>query len=762
MSSYLKRIAALAMACLMLLTSACAANVKDDYVVSQALLGNVEVEQLSSNRFTQLEPEGIKPLPEYKLDGYTKVAENDKLALYLKEEIASIRVVNKESGFVWGALENEDPDNLNHTWASFAQSVVSIAYMDSTGDTKQIGAGNKDAECEFDYFDGGFTCAVDFGSKVDICLEAKVTLEEDHITFSVEDSSIEETGDNYIASLYFMPFLGSTQEDRTDGYLFVPDGSGALLRYQKAAKYLKSYSGRVYGIDYAIDTLNELNDLDSNRPVEFLKPENTVTMPVYGLTLGVDREAVFSRIAGGDSYAYINASPAGLTVGYNWVSASFLYRQVYSQPISKNGAGVPVVQKDPNIVDPSLEVYFLSGEDANYSGMARLYADILTEEGTLQNNLLTNAPQVALDFVAADIEEGLLFNSTKQVSSLDYITDSLKRLESVGMENIALTVKGWQKGGLSGHIKSELYQETELGSFEALAQLQTQLKDRNGMLLLYSDPLRGTETQVSSRHDVGITLSQSTIKKESLIEENFLKDVWYLKPELAMEYLQRQAEVVQEHGLGMAIDGGDLLYGEYLVGEFVSRQDMKDRLSASYENMAAQGGLTLFNPNQYLLKVTSVYRNTPVSGSQDLYETDSVPFLQLVLSGNMTMMAPYANHGFYSRIDLLKSIEYNVYPSYLLTEADNLDLAQTTLADESSTKFTNWEATIEASYQFVTDVLKQVEGQRMLKHTRVNETVFAVTYENGTVYVNYGATDFVLDDAAVIPAENAKFVPAAQ
>lgn len=762
MSSYLKRIAVLAMACLMLLTSACAANVKDDYVVSKALLGNVEVEQLSSNRFTQLEPEGTKSIPEYKLDGFTMVAENDKLALYLKEEIASIRVVNKESGYVWGALENEDPDNLNQTWASFAQSVVSIAYMDSTGAIKQIGAGHKNAKCKFEYVDGGFTCAVDFGRKVDISLKTKVMLEEDHVTFSLEDSSIQETGENYISSVYFMPFLGSTQEDQTDGYMFVPDGSGALIRYQKAAKYLKSYSGRVYGMDYAIDTLNELNDLDSNRPVEFLKPENTVTMPVYGLTLGVNREAVFGRITGGDSYAYINASPAGLTVSYNWVSASFLYRQVYSQPISKNGAGVPVVQKNPNTVNPSLEVYFLTGEDANYSGMARLYADILKEEGILQNNLLPNAPQVALDFVAADIEEGLLFNSTKEVSTLSYITDALTRLEKAGMENIALTVKGWQKGGLSGYIKSDLYQDTELGSFVSLAQLNTLLKDNRGMLLLYSDPLRGTEVQVSSRHNVGITLSQSTIKKESLIKENFLKDVWYLKPELAMEYLQKQANVLKEHGLAMAIDGGNLLYGEYLVSGFVSREDMKDRLAASYQNMAGEGGLTLFNPNQYLLKYTSVYRNTPVSGSQDLYETDSVPFLQLVLSGNMTMIAPYANHGFYSKIDLLKSIEYNVYPSYLLTEADNLDLAQTTLADESSTKFTNWEATIEASYQFVTEVLKQVEGQRMLNHTRLNETVFAVTYENGTIYVNYGAADYTLEDATVIPAENAMYVPAAK
>lgn len=761
MSSCRKRIAALAMAGMMLLTTACASNITDDYQISEALLGSVEVEQLSSNRFTQLEPEGTKPLPQYPKDGYTLVAENDKLALYIKEEIAGIRVVNKESGFVWGALENEDPENLNNTWSAFAQSVVSISYMDATGSLKQIGAGGKGAKCKFEYFENGFTCKVDFGSKVDIALEAKVTLEDDHIAFSVDDATIEETGDNYIASVYFVPFMGSTQEDQTDGYLFVPDGSGALLRYRNAAKYLKSYSGRVYGIDHAIDTLNELNDLSSNRPIEFLKTENTVTMPVYGLTLGVDKEAVFGRVTGGDSYAYINATPAGLTIPYNWVCASFLYRQVYSQPISKNGAGVPVVQKNANSVNPSLEVYFLSGEDANYSGMARLYADILTEEGTLQNNLLTNAPHVALDYVVADVEEGLLVNSTKEITSLGYITDSVKGLVDAGLSNIALTVKGWQNGGLSGYTKSQTYQNTELGSFASLAEVQSLLKEHSGSLLLYSDPLRATEIQINSRQDVGITLSQSTIKKTSVVKDNFLEDVWYLKPELGMEYLRNQLAVVDDYDLKMAIDGGDLLYGEYLVDNFASREEVKNRLADIYGEMASAEALTLFNPNQYLLKHTGVYRNMPVSGSQDLYETDSVPFLQLVLSGNMTMMAPYANHGFYSKIDLLKSIEYNVYPSYLLTEADNVDLSKTTLCHESSTKFTNWKATIEASYAFVTDVLTQVEGQQMLKHARINECVFAATYENGTIYVNYDAADFVLGNGTVIPAESAKFVPAA-
>lgn len=67
---------------------------------------------------------------------------------------------------------------------------------------------------------------------------------------------------------------------------------------------------------------------------------------------------------------------------------------------------------------------------------------------------------------------------------------------------------------------------------------------------------------------------------------------------------------------------------------------------------------------------------------------------------------------------------------------------------------------MEDTYHFVNRVLEQVEGQPMLKHVRLNETVFAVTYGNGTVYVNYGAQAYTLEDGTHIPAENAQFVPA--
>ena len=36
-----------------------------------------------------------------------------------------------------------------------------------------------------------------------------------------------------IADIYVMPFLGATHLADTPGYMFIPDGTGALIRYKK-------------------------------------------------------------------------------------------------------------------------------------------------------------------------------------------------------------------------------------------------------------------------------------------------------------------------------------------------------------------------------------------------------------------------------------------------------------------------------------------------------------------------------------------------
>lgn len=713
---------------------------------------------VSSNRYTHMDDaNGASGLTDMTLDGYTLVARSDSLELYVREKTASIRVVNRENGYIWGALRQDKPVDLNKTWASFGNSIVSIKYYDETGNVTQIGAGHADNTCEFEYTENGVICHAAF-TTAQIYLSAKVELVDDHIRFSLDDSSIREEGDFMLGQVYFAPFLGSTVGDEIDGYMFVPDGSGALIRFRKPTKYLAGYADRIYGSDLAIDNLFTVGDLNANRTNDFLKDTETITMPVYGISHGSNSNALFGCVESGAEYGSIFAEPAGIITDYNYAGAYFTYRQVYQQPTGRDGTGIQVVQKKTNTVNPALSVYFLDGEDANYNGMARTYRQILLDNGVLSGST-SNEPSMILDYLVADIKKGFLFSSTETLTQEEDILYAAAYLSEQGIDAVTFNLLGWQDGGLNGYKKLKVYTKTELGSLSDVLQLRNQLGSYGFDLALYLAPLSAKQTQVSAQKDIGITLSQSLIEIERDNESVYLPDTLYIKTESALSTLEKQIKVLREAGLdNLVVDEiAGTLYGEYLRDEEMTRTQVMELVAEKVSQLAGEEGLALFTPNAYLLGSASSYRDTPMSSSRYTFESDSIPFLQLVLSGEMTMYAPYANQSFYTDTDVLKCIEYNAYPSFILTGCGSSALEDTASEEFFSTAFDDWKDTAVSIYQRIDAVLCHVQGQQMLSHTAVQEGVARITYSGGgSIYVNYN-TDAVQADGITVPALSAVY-----
>jgi hypothetical protein len=156
--------------------------------------------------------------------------------------------------------------------------------------------------------------------------------------------------------------------------------------------------------------------------------------------------------------------------------------------------------------------------------------------------------------------------------------------------------------------------------------------------------------------------------------------------------------------------------------------------------------------NLYMLKYASKIIDIPVSGSQYIYETDSVPFLQMVLRGSVDYYAPYSNLGFYSEASVLKMIEYGAYPSFMVMGADNFTISDTPLENHFSLNYGDWKERIEGVYKEVNEALSKVQGATITDHEVVAEGVYATTYENGTtIYVNYNSEDYVTEKGVTVP-----------
>ncbi|WP_139904779.1 DUF5696 domain-containing protein [Clostridium thermarum] len=687
------------------------------------------------------------------LEGFVKILEDEKVEVWHRDKNASIRIVDKATGYIWGGLTSDKPENMNTTWSGVGNSLVSIDYFDKKGIEKRLSIADAQVDKNYAVKDNVLTYSVtykDLGISFDFTMELK----DGKLTFRLEDDTIKEEKDNYIGNVYFVPFLGSTVADEIDGYMFVPDGPGALIRFSKPSQYLVNFDKRVYGKDYGIDKLVEVNDLKSSRPNDFATEEPTVLMPVFGVVHGVKQNALFATINEGAEYASIMATPSGMLTNYNWVTAKFTYRQKYLQPTSRSGSGVQIMQEVRNSFDAAITYNFLNGEAADYVGMAKFYRESLKQAELLPGSE-EKEDQIPLqvDIIAADIEKGFLFNSLLKITTPDETKAIIDELAASGIVNSTVVVQGWQKGGVGGSKPSAFNFESKLGGKAAYMKLADYIKSTGGNLYFYENPVTANKNQIDLRSEGGNSLSQALIKLERDNNDLWFKETYFVESKIVAEYVEEKAEKYRENNMkAMAINEfGSKLYAENQQNNVTTRLKARDLFEAAAEKVSASvETLALYKPNQYLWKYTDKIFDIPMVNSQYLFENDTVPFLQIVLKGSVDYYGPYINMSFYSKADLLKLIEYGAYPAYLLTGKSNTELKYTTMSELYSTSYEDWKDNIAEAYAYINKALTAVEGKTIENRTVLSAGVVKVDYDNKvSIVVNYTGSDYKVDGIIV-------------
>jgi len=677
------------------------------------------------------------------------------LELWIDLKTTSLRVVDKRSGYIWGDVvtTHEAFSEMNDTWKAIAKSIVLIEYFDDRGISNVIGSADESVQKSYSRVNDGIDFKFNF-KKVDISFLLSVRLSGDRIVFQLKNGTIKESGKYTLASVIFAPFLGSTVSNEIDGYVFVPDGPGALIRFSKPAHYLNWFEKRVYGKDYGIDNLASVNDLRSKRPNDFLREEPSILTPVFGIVHGVKRNAIFGVVTSGKEYSSIVAYPSGILSLYNWVSAKFIYRQKYLQPTSRSGAGIQVAQKDMNKFDAKLEVSFLAGNDADYVGMAKYYRDNYLKNILVKKIVGSNVP-VAISLIASDIEKRVIGYRTMPITTFKQIEKIVSELKNSGIGNLKVIINGWQKGGIHGNKISKLSFEDSLGDIDDLINFVKNGKKNGYDVYLLDNVTKVTEKQINLKKEVGINLSQSVIYEDRDNRELWIYRSYYTNIVLASQYVSEKLTKLSEKGISnFALNEyGSKLYGDLKYGHEFFRSDALKLVERTLENISKKtDSLYLSNPNDYTWKYVDGILDIPMNCSQYLFETDTVPFLQIVLSGSIDYFAPYVNNSFFSRIDILKMIEYGALPSFLLTWVDNYLIKKTPLWDYPSTKYEDWKVKITEIYKEVSDALKNVRGSKIIDRFVVEPGIIVVSYNNGkSIVVNYTSKTYILNDQKIKP-----------
>ncbi|NUM46185.1 MAG: hypothetical protein HUU38_15900 [Anaerolineales bacterium] len=702
-------------------------------LTATALAGGTAPDSLTAPERLFAAPPGQIP------DTFEMVAENDTFQLYANRTTLAFKVVDKRSGYIWHSNLDEkgDDDRLNKTWTAFAQSGISIDYLDSKAASERVSLSNSEPVIDFRPTAQGFEASVTFPAP-SITILVRVTLEPEGVRVEVPFDSIEEKDPEFkLGLMYVYPFFGATRGDSIPGYMFLPDGSGTLIRFTAETKAANMFYGRYYGKDLGM--IAELPwDPLVNRPFN-------LSIPVIGMVHGEKENAYIAIVEKGAGYGEVHAHPSGVITNFNFLYNAFVYNESYFQATNRAGAGVTTLQPRTNKFDIAIHYRFLTGEAGDYVGMANSYQQYLVENGTLQKLPPSNEDiGIRLEFLGAEKEKILFWHRSIPMTTVAQMGEILSDLD---VKNPEVIYYGWQPGGAASMPPKALKLDRKLGKVAQLRDLVDTLTTAGGQFSLYLDPQAAIwgEKGYSSRSDLAMSITNF-----NLIGYNRSKVNYYLNLDtLAEKYNSLSTDVDSDLGAGLALDGiGSMLYSDFKNNHFLNREDA----ILSYQSLLTEnaGRTSFYRPNDYMFAYTSAYYNIPLSNSGYIYTTDVVPFLQIVLAGYVPFYGPAFNFSSNLQEDLLKHVDFGVYPSYFLTNEVTAKILNTSSNWIFTSSYAQWGQEIEETYAWLNTLLGPVKGQRIVAREVLGEGVIATTYENGKqIIVNYSETDFSTEDGTV-------------
>ncbi len=717
------------------------------------VLPDTSTAETGTNRYVMYKNAEVCAENRLSTDGYVKKLENSSVALWVSEENGSLRAVDKKSGRVWGSLVGENDSNLNDMWNALAKSAVTIEYYDELNTSYRVSLSDSQVEKSYTVQDDRLIIEMNC-TDIGISLSFGIELKDGGFEFYVVKGSLKEESNNKIARLYLIPFFGSTLKAEMDGYFFVPDGSGALIRFDADTDYETPYSAKIYGRDVGIDQANDVTDLLAKRPNDYLVDSFDASVPVYGVVHGNEQYAAMTVVEDSEEYAVIEAQLAGQVIPYNRITAYFEYRQMYNQPVSKTNS-IYQPQAKPNDITPRISVYLLSGDDASYNGMALKYRSVLEENGTLSKN--TSEKQdipLRLEVVAAEIKSGFLFHSTNTLTTVKQTEQICSDLSKNGIDNLTLVLSGWQKGGLNGGSYGSFSLQKSVGSRAEIKKLRDSVTADGGKFYMQTNAVTMNKSQGRLSYLANTAISKELSHYYRDNSDAMFPETYVISPTVTEKTLKTAKEKLEGFSLNLPGVGSELC-SDYKQNRVTTRSSTKSLFCETAAALSEDGTqLSFHTPNVYLWKSCSDYFDIPMMNSQYTMETDSVPFLQMLLKGYVPYYAPYANQGFYRTNCILRTVEYGAYPSFIVMNADNSELTDTPLVDYFSLNYGDWSAIIADTYSRVNSVLKEVENACILQHKTVADSVVRVRYDNGVViYVNYNSYD-VEADGVTVPGLN--------
>lgn len=670
-------------------------------------------------------------------DGYAIAVENDRYALYVDPITTKISLLDKGSGYRWNSNPTDEElagetvkgQLLDHLQSPFVLTHVRTQGADQTV-RETLNSKSPNMETTLIRSENGLQIDYWFSDK-QLGFAIQYELTADGLKVKVPAAGIREEGEHVMFTLDVLPHFGAAQASE-DGYLFVPDGPGGLIRYDTThANLSRGYTNQVYGKE--LTNVGNFSMLGMNR-------EN-IAYPVFGLKRG-DHAYVAVMSKGEDSANVVALAPGQRSSFFN-VYSSQIYREEYLYRMSRLATPSKAVQKRILDMDREVEYRFLNGEQASYVGMANAYRDYLHETGQLGDALqpVEHIP-LYLKLMGGNYENAFGRVQYVTTTTFDQATEIVERLQQQGIASLQTIFYGWQDQG-DYNMARRFPIEKSLGGESGAKSFVNAMKESGVGVMFHEDFLWvDSHSSFSGKTDAIRGIDGTAYNEEG----------WYLaKPMFTAVSAAQTIAKLKDVGVeGIHYSGlGEILVHDYELNGIQTREYTKTVYNGLLDYTRNEmGTASVERGNAYVLGNSDFIDRMPSTSSYDFMIDETVPFYPIALHGFVPYTFGEGNLRDDEDMEFLKAVEYGALPSFFVTHDDSRKLKNTPVGGLYSSRFDKWESRIMEEYKSF-DSLSELYSLRIVDHERLSDQRYMTTYEDGTrVMVDYAAGSFKVEKGA--------------
>jgi len=542
-----------------------------------------------------------------------------------------------------------------------------------------------------------------------------------------------------IKQLSLLPFMGAGDVN-DNGYMLVPDGSGALIYFNNGKQNQIPYSVGVYGWDDAM--YRDAIVIDSKAP-----------FPAFGIHK--NGSALLCVIEEGSAYANISADVSGRNSTYNRVFPFFDI--VHGAKMNISGRSERAVyQYEATLPEgENITLRYTPCAEPGYMGMAKEYRSwLLNQYPELKSRRVENNVPIAVEIVGAvnktQHRMGIPVDRPLKLTSYKETEKMINDFSDLGWKNVQVKLNGWFNHSVEHTVPVKIKLIDELGSKGDFYRIVNAAEGNNFTLYPEVDFLfmknAGTFSGFNLYSDAARYVSRDRVQSYpySFVwfgERKQWGKLSYLARPTSMfriiDTFMKKASGYKLHNIAFRSMGSNLA-GDYNERRHVSREASM-RMRQEYLSKLKDSG-TEFIVNTgfaYSVPYTSMIVNMMIDDQYFGITDTAVPFFPIVLHGIVPFSGKSINLAEDYSKNLLKSIESGAGLYFSFMSEETSVLQETKFRQFYANEYDKWVGDADVLYQQFSKDFGQLYSQAIVNHRILSHGVTITEYEDGTrVVVN--------------------------